>query len=50
MGKKVVTEMRDVWDGLIPKIIILAQQEVDNFIYKNFLKGLILKNLLMVHM
>ena len=39
MGKKVVTEMRDVWDGLIPKIIVLARQEVDNIHIQELLEG-----------
>lgn len=37
--------MRDVWDGIIPKIIALAQQEVDNVYIQDLLEGTVTNEL-----
>ena len=40
MNKNVVLEIRDKWEQLVPKIIDIARQEVDNFYIEELLKDI----------
>lgn len=39
MGSNIVSEIRSAWEGLVPRILDLAQQEVDNVYIQDLLDG-----------